>query len=165
MAKESATLHLPGADGSELELIVTGFRWSTERGKRDFEDYLRAHVRVSAPFGSIEFHFNGILNWEAEDFANWLLIISQRQPDTNRIYFNEGYLEFILQSQVDRYVIIRARIADYIHGWHFTPGADIVALQDEDDWPYVDLEMSHNQLVAAATAFQQSLHHLPTRTY
>jgi hypothetical protein len=161
---KSATLLLPSVDGSELELTVTGFRWSAERGIRDFEDYLRTHVRVLAPYGSIEFHFSGILNWEAEDLANWLLTIAKQQPGTNKIYFNEGYLYFVLQSQADRYITIRALIADYIQGWHFAPDLDTSELQGDWNWPFVDLEMSHNQLMNAATSFQQSLHRLPTRT-
>lgn len=152
---------LSSIDGSELEINVAGCRRPHPhlRGEWSNIDWLKVRIRVLAPFGSADYQVSCLLNWEAEELAEWLMNIAQQKKGDSTLAFYEGELRFILKETLERYVILRVCFLDATYGWILIPDIDEYAF--DDDFPFVDLEMSFNQLAAAVTTFQQELQQLP----
>lgn len=150
---------LRSTDGSELEIKVAGHRRPHPHRRYEWSnfDWLKVSIRVLAPFGSADYQVSCLLNWEAEELAEWLLKIAQQQKVDTTLAFYEGELTFLLKETVGKYVVLRVRFLAVTDHWVLT--------QDEyafhDDFPSVDLEMTLNQLAAASTTFQAELQQLP----
>ncbi len=150
---------LRSTDGSELEIKVTGQRRPHIRGEWNNADWLKVSIRVLAPFGSADYRVSCLLNWEAEELAEWLLKIAQQQKVDSTLAFYEGELTFLLKKSLDKYVVLRVRFLDTMDHWRLTQDSDESVF--DSDFPCVDLETSLNQLAAAATTFQEELQELP----
>ncbi|GCE13575.1 WapI family immunity protein [Tengunoibacter tsumagoiensis] len=151
-------------DNSEVEIRIAGFRRKNHvRGEWDDSDWLKVHIRVLAPFGSTSYAFRCLLNWEAEQLAEWLMQIAKKQDVEREIFFSEGELRFKIVeiSNVDltiRFYTMRA-IGKWTMSEEYKDTKDLF----DDDFPYVDLNMSFNQLQYVAAQFQTEIAGLPLR--
>jgi hypothetical protein len=153
---------LPSYDGSEVEITLSGKRWPyMERGHQIWE-WLKVSIRVLTPLGSIQFRWECLLHWEAEDLIRWLEAITQDESVDPSIRFYEGILSLEVLSSHDKEVTLRCHLRASADRWTLAEGVNRQNFRREHSyWQEIDLMMSWNQLAKSAHELRQEFERLP----
>lgn len=152
-------------DGSELELTLSGYRWPDLEGGRQTLYWLKVHIRVIAPFGSCTFQSSCLLDWEAEEFIQWLEMIARGNVMKAMKEFYDGTLRFEVHATHPNEVALRCCLISSLKQWTLAGGVDRQDLMREHRLSQcIDLMLSCNQLARAAYELKQEFEKLPIKT-
>jgi hypothetical protein len=158
----SGLMRLDGRGGRALELSIDGYQFpgmTPEPGDFDFDaNWLVVKGRVNNGAREWTFRHPCLLTDEAHALAAWLEAVANDWRDLDGTDFTEPNLEFRRMSAPGDAPVVRVTLRLEAR----PPGAGDVS---EDDWDkhFIDLELSRQALMSAASDLRDQLKRYPQR--
>ncbi|MGV8121231.1 MAG: hypothetical protein AB2L14_15835 [Candidatus Xenobiia bacterium LiM19] len=144
---------IQSVDGSELEIIITGYEFSTLMKNEYDSNWLRVHGRVKSSRLSWEFIGPWFLTWEVLSLAKWLRAIAGGGTSLKNLRFIEPCLRFKLAKRLENQAILKTC---------FSQEGKPSSAEANNVW--LDLVVTDAELIQASDSLLSELNIFPMRS-
>jgi len=144
---------ITGADGSELEILISGYEFPDIKGKEHDLNWLRVHGRVKSARLCWEFRGPWLLTWEIISLAKWLKAVAEDGASVKKLRFTEPCLRCRLAGKSANRATVKVC---------FSHEAMPSRIEGNNVW--IALEITDDELIRASASLLSELGRFPMRS-